>query len=280
MLKISIIDDIIFFAMSRISVAFLKKKALVTFITAGDPSLLATEKLVYDLEKSGADIVELGIPFSDPLADGPVIQASHQRALKKNVSLAEVFKLVSRVRKKSQVTLCFMLSYNLILKYGVEKFYDECDKAGVDGVIIPDLPPEESPPLSSPRSDISPLSRGRNKEGVDQIFLVSPTSTDERIKMIAKKSSGFIYLISVAGITGKRQALAENLQELVSRIKKYSKLPVAIGFGISTPAQAARVAKVADGVIVGSAIVDLIAKRKINTVAKFVSSLRKAIDAG
>ena len=252
--------------MSRLSEVFNKRKALITFITAGDPSLSATEKLVFILEKSGADIVELGIPFSDPLADGPVIQASHQRALKKNVSLIDVFKLVSRVRKKTQIPLCFMLSYNLILHYGAEKFYSDCEKYGVDGVIMPDLPPEESIVDCRPST-------------VDIIFLVSPTSTEERIKLIAGKSSGFIYLISVAGITGKRQALAENLPELVSRIKKYTKLPVAIGFGISNPAQAAAAAKIADGVIVGSAIVDLIAKRKLNTVAKFVSSLRKAIDA-
>jgi len=259
--------------MSRISEVFQKRKALITFITAGDPSLSATEKLVYDLEKSGADIVELGIPFSDPLADGPVIQASHQRALKRNVSLTEVFKLVSRVRKKSQVPLCFMLSYNLILNYGTEKFYSDCEKVGVDGVIVPDLPPEES--IVDRRPPCLPAGRSI----VDTIFLVSPTSTEERIKLIAGKSSGFIYLVSVAGITGKRQVLAENLEDLVFKIKKYTKLPVAIGFGISTPAQAAQAAKVADGVIVGSAIVDLIAKKKFKAIPRFISSLRKAIDA-
>ena len=253
--------------MSKLSAKFNQHKALITFITAGDPSLPATEKLVYDLEKGGADIIELGIPFSDPLADGPVIQASHQRALKKNVALIDVFKLVSRVRKKTQIPLCFMLSYNLIVKYGSEKFYSDCEKYGVDGVIIPDLPPEES-------------IVDRRPSTVDSIFLVSPTSTEERIKLITRKSSGFIYLVSVAGITGKRQELAENLEALVSRIKKYSKLPVAIGFGISTPSQAAQAAKVADGVIVGSAIVDLIARKKFKAIPRFISSLRKAIDAG
>lgn len=253
--------------MSRLSATFNKHKALITFITAGDPSLLATEKLIFILEKAGADIVELGIPFSDPLADGPVIQASHQRALKKNVALAEVFKLVSRVRKKSQIPLCFMLSYNLILNYGAEKFYTDCEKVGVDGLIIPDLPPEET-------------GVEHRTSSVDNIFLVSPTSTDERIKLITEKSSGFIYLVSVAGITGKRQALAANLDELVFRIKKYAKLPVAIGFGISNAVQAAAAARIADGVIVGSAIVDLIAKRKIIAIGKFVSGLRKAIDVG
>ena len=130
--------------MSRISEAFQKHKTLITYITAGDPSLVATEKLIFDLEKAGVDIIELGIPFSDPLADGPVIQASHQRALKKDVALADVFKLVSKARKKTQVPICFMLSYNLVLRYGLEKFYRELERVGVDGVIIPDLPPEES----------------------------------------------------------------------------------------------------------------------------------------
>jgi tryptophan synthase alpha chain len=252
--------------MERIADAFKKHKTLITFITAGDPSLTTTEKLVYDLEKAGADIIELGIPFSDPLADGPVIQASHQRALKNDVSLADVFKLVAKIRRKSQIPLCFMLSYNLILKYGLDRFYAQCAKVGVDGAIIPDLPPEES-------------IVDRRSSNVDNIFLISPTSTDQRLKLIAGKSSGFIYLVSVAGITGKRQTLAGNLESLITRIKKYSQLPVAIGFGISTPVQAAAAASLADGVIVGSAIVDLIARKKYAAVGRFVASLRKAIDA-
>lgn len=251
--------------MSRVSEAFSKRKALITFITAGDPSLSATERLIYDLEKSGADIIELGIPFSDPLADGPVIQASHLRALKKNVSLADVFKLVAKVMKKTQIPICFMLSYNLILKYGVEKFYEQADRVGVDGIIVPDLPPEEA--------------KAEAKAKVETIYLIAPTSTEERIKMAAERSSGFIYLISVTGITGKREELTEDLQAIVSRIKRYSKLPVAVGFGISKPYQAAQVVKIADGVIVGSAIVDLIGKKKFKAVPKFVSSLRRAIDA-
>ena len=252
--------------MSRLSETFSKRKALITFITAGDPDLSSTERLVYQLEKAGADIIELGIPFSDPLADGPVIQASHLRALKKNVSLADIFKLVKKIRKKTRIPVCFMLSYNLILKYGAENFYSDCEKFGVDGVIVPDLPPEESP-VPSPRSP------------VPMIYLVAPTSTDERIKLAAGRSSGFIYLISLTGITGKREELAEDLENLVSRVRRYSKLPIAVGFGISKPAHAARVARLADGVIVGSAIVDLIGKKKIKAAVKFVSSLRRAIDA-
>lgn len=253
--------------MSRISEVFLKRKVLITFITAGDPSLGATEKLIFDLERAGADIIELGIPFSDPLADGPVIQASHQRALKKNISLSNVFKLVAKVRKKTAVPICFMLSYNLLSNYGVEKFYADCERFGVDGVIVPDLPPEE-------------YAVGSRQYAVNTIFLVAPTSTDERIKLIAEKARGFIYLISVTGITGKREKLAENLSDLVARVRKYSKLPIAVGFGISTPTQAAKAAKIADGVIIGSAIVDLIAKGKIKAVSKLVASFRKAIDKG
>lgn len=253
--------------MSRLSETFAKRKALITFVTAGDPSLSATEKLIAQLEKAGADIIELGVPFSDPLADGPVIQASHLRALKKNVSLADVFKLVARIRKKTQIPICFMLSYNLVLKYGTDKFYQQAAKVGVDGVIVPDLPPEESPVASQ----LSP---------VNTIFLVAPTSTDGRIKLAAESASGFLYLISITGITGKREKLAEDLQQLVARVRKHSQIPVAIGFGISKPAHAAQVARIADGVIVGSAIVDLIAKKKIKAVSRFVSSLRKAIDAG
>lgn len=245
--------------MSKLSKTFEGKKALITYITAGDPSLSVTEKLIYGLEKAGADVIELGIPFSDPLADGPVIQASHQRALKKNVTLADVFKLVARVRRKTAIPICFMLAYNLVVKYGEDKFYADCEKFGVDGAVIPDLPAEES--------------------RANRVIFVAPTSSEERIKQAVMLASGFIYLISVAGITGKRAALGGDLSALVAGIRKYSQLPVAIGFGISTPAQAAAMARVGDGVIVGSALVDLIARKKISSALKLAASLRKAIDA-
>lgn len=251
--------------MSRISEVFLRRKALITFITAGDPSLSATERLIYDLEKSGADVIELGIPFSDPLADGPVIQASHLRALKKNVSPSDVFKLVSKVRRKTQIPICFMLSYNLMLQYGVEKFYKEAERVGVDGVIVPDLPPEE-------------YALGTKQYAVDTIFLASPTSTDERIKLVAEKSTGFIYLISLTGITGIREKVSEDLAQTVARVRKYTQKPIAVGFGISKPEHAKQVAQLADGVIVGSAIVDLMSKGKLKAVPRFVSSLRRALD--
>lgn len=240
------------------------RKALITYITAGDPSLAATEKLVYEFEKAGADIIELGIPFSDPLADGPVIQASHQRAIKNKVALADVFALVAKVRRKTAIPICFMLAYNLVLQYGLERFYAECRRAGVNGVIIPDLPPEEM--------KIS-------DDQVGSIFLIAPTSTDERIKLATEKASGFVYLVSVAGVTGQRRELASDLGALVARIKSQTELPVAIGFGISTPKQAAEAARVADGVIVGSAIVDLVGHKKLPAAVKLVASLRKALDA-
>jgi tryptophan synthase alpha chain len=267
--------------MSNLSKAFKRRKALITYITAGDPNLAATGKLVLALEKAGADIVELGIPFSDPLADGPVIQASHQRALKKNTDLAAVFKLVQQLRRKTSIPICFMLAYNLVLQYGTDKFAADCERFGVNGVIIPDLPPEEFPLV--PRSSaLAPrIFTPSSVEGssLDHIFLVAPTSNDERIKLAVEKSSGFVYLISVAGITGQRKSLTANLTDLVARVRRHTLLPIAIGFGISSPVQAAEAAQAADGVIVGSALVDLIAKKKFSAVGKFVSQLRKAIDA-
>lgn len=253
--------------MSNLSEAFSQRKALIAFITAGDPSLARTEKLVLAIEKAGADIIELGIPFSDPLADGPVIQAAHLRALKRKVFLSQVFKLVGKMRKKTQIPFCFMLSYNLLVQYGEEQFYADCEKYGVDGVIVPDLPPEE---LGV---------RGREFE-VDNIFLVAPTSSDERIKLAVEHSSGFVYLISTTGITGQRSRLADELPALVSSVKRFTNLPVAVGFGISTPAQAAEAAKYADGVIVGSAIVALIGEKKYGVAAKRIAAMRRAMDKG
>ena len=258
--------------MSNLSETFKKRKALITYITAGDHSLAETKKLISSFEKAGADIIELGIPFPDPLADGPVIQASHQRALKKNVALADVFKLVAKVRKKTQIPICFMLSYNLIVKYGEEKFYADCEKIGVDGVVIPDLPPEEG---SSPSTSLGTSVKGQ----AARIAFVAPTSTDARIKSAAESASGFIYLISVAGITGKREMISGDLGDLAARVRKYTKLPIAIGFGISTPAQASQMARIADGVIVGSAIAVLIGKKKTAAALKLIASMRRVIDA-
>lgn len=242
---------------------FKHKKGLITFITAGDPSLAVTEKLIYDLEKAGADVIELGIPFSDPLADGPIIQASHQRALK--TSLNQVFTLVKKVRRKTALPICFMLSYNLIVHYGEEKFYPDCERTGVSGVIVPDA----GSYVLGPRSKV-----------IDRIGFIAPTTREDRIKSIVDQASGFIYLIAAAGITGKRQALSSKIGEMIPKIRKFTKLPIAIGFGISTPAQAAAAAKMADGVIVGSAIVELIGQKHYSKALNLVSRMRKAIDVG
>lgn len=268
--------------MSKISEVFKKQKALIAFITAGDPSLKKTEEFIYQLEKAGADIVELGIPYSDPLADGPVIQASHLRGLKNGVTLDDVFLLVKRARKKTQVPIVFMLSMNLVEKHGVEKFYQDCEKYEVDGVIVPDLPVEENrlrQPVLRERKELSSerVIEDASSSIVDRIFMVAPTTKDERIKMIADASSGFIYLVSAMGVTGKRNKL--DVSGLVQNVKKYTDKPIAVGFGISDPKQAKEIAKSADGVIVGSAIVDLIGKKQFKKAIGLVASLRKALNA-
>nr|5EY5_A Chain A, LBCATS-a [synthetic construct]5EY5_C Chain C, LBCATS-a [synthetic construct] len=264
--------------MNRIAEAFeeLKKKgekALIPFITAGDPDLETTLELVRALVEAGADIIELGIPFSDPLADGPTIQRASQRALASGTTLDKVFEMVRELREKNtDVPIVFLTYYNPIFRYGIERFVKECAEAGVDGLIVPDLPPEEAADLAA----------AAEKYGVDLIFLVAPTSTDERIKMIAKHASGFVYCVSVTGVTGARSEIAADLAELVSRIRKHTDLPIAVGFGISTPEQAAEVAQVADGVIVGSAIVKRIEENQdeediVEEVREFVRELREAV---
>lgn len=261
--------------MSRITDKFKElkkqgKKALITFITAGDPSLSTTEKLVYALEKAGADIIELGIPFSDPLADGPTIQASHARALKTKATTGDIIKLVSKIRKKTQIPIAFMTSYNLIMKHGIEKFVKDSVKAGVDGVIVPDLPPEEAAELKSAA-----------KGGLDTIFLAAPTSTPERIKNVVSSSTGFIYLISLTGITGERKEISGDVQELIKALQRSANKPVAVGFGISKPEHVKEVCQYADGAIVGSAIIKIIEKNlkkkgMVKSVAGFVETLAKA----
>lgn len=252
--------------MSRIKTAFKGKKALITFLMAGDPSLAATEKAVLELEKAGADIVEIGIPFSDSIADGPVIVDAAQRAIKRGVSAKGCIKLVSKLRKNTSIPIVFMTSYNIPFSYGTEKFLKDCSKAGVDGLILPDLPFEEAKAVSS----------SAKKHGIDLIFLIAPNTSDERAKRLAKLSRGFIYLISLTGVTGARKALSLGVGENVKRIKGYTDKPVAVGFGISTPEQAKHAAKHADGIIVGSAIVKIIGSHT-KSLSKFVSSLKNNI---
>jgi tryptophan synthase alpha chain len=256
--------------MSRISQVFKKlkqtgRKALIPYIMAGDPSLDITGRLVAALQGAGADIIELGVPFSDPLADGPTIQKAHERALQKGVTLRKVIALVREIRQTSQVPLILMTYFNPVFKFGIDAFVKEAVSAGVDGVIIPDLIPDEA-------HDFIAVAR---KHKLDTIFLLAPTSTLERIKRIVKASTGFIYYVSITGITGAKLSIGDPMKDTLGLIKNNTNKPVAVGFGISTPEEAAEISKIADGVIVGSAIVKLIADGK--DIKEFARSLRDAI---
>ena len=247
-------------------------KAFIAFITAGDPSLEYTYKLVLELEKQGADIVELGIPFSDPIADGPIIQASSGRAIEKGVNLNKIFHLVKDLRKKTDIPIVFLSYYNPIFHYGVGKFVEDATQSGVDGVIVADLPPEEA-------KEIKMFSI---KKGLDTIFLAAPTSLTQRLHKVAEASTGFIYCVSVAGVTGVRNSLAQSLKKRVEDIKKITDKPVAVGFGVSNSKTAEWVASFADGVIIGSAIVKIIqdnleGKDLVNKVGEIVKGLASAV---
>lgn len=221
------------------------KKAFVAFITCGFPNLKTTENLLKEFARIGVDVIELGIPFSDPMADGKVIQEASLHALKNKVTLKNAIDLVARVRKDVNVPIAFMTYYNPVYKYGLEKFVNDAVKAGVDGVIIPDLPPEEA-------KDLKSFSDNKN---FDIISFLAPTSTDARIKFVSKQAKGFIYYVSLTGVTGERTSLAKNIQENLKRIYKFTDKPVCVGFGVSNAAQVKDIQKCADGVIVGSAIV-------------------------
>lgn len=246
-----------------------KKKALIAFITSGYPNLDITRKLVLEFAKIGVDIVELGVPFSDPLADGPIIQEASQTALKRGVNLNNILNLVKKVRKDIDIPLCLMTYYNPIFCFGEEKFARKASLAGVDGVIIPDLPPEEG------RAFI----RLANKFNLDSIFFLSPTSTAERIKFISRVSRGFIYYVSLTGVTGPRQHLPGDLINNLRAIKKHTRKPICVGFGVSRAQQVREIYKIADGVIVGSAIIQQIKDNigradLVKRVSKFVLGLR------
>jgi len=262
--------------MSKIDQTFqrLKNKgraALIPFIVAGDPDLETTEAIVLKMAESGADIIELGIPFSDPIADGPTIQAANKRALEKGVNLRDIFRLTERL-KGTATPLVLMTYFNPVLRYGLKAFAVGCEEYGIDGVIIPDVPPEEAGPW---------IHEARRMD-LDTIFLITPTSPRERIKLISRLSHGFIYYVSVTGVTGARDKLPEQIESAVRRVKEQSKKRVVVGFGISTPEQAREVGLFADGIIVGSAIVKIIEENlaKPNLISKvgdFISSLAKAL---
>jgi len=246
-------------------------KALVAFYTAGDPDLDASKKIFAVIEKNGVDIVELGVPFSDPLADGPTIQASSYRSLNNGTTLKKIIRMVADIRKTSELPVVLMTSFNPIFVYGKKEFVADALKAGVDGVIIPDLPHEEAEEFLA------------IADGLDMIFLLAPTSTPDRIQQIGKISKGFVYYISLTGTTGTKESLSVGLEEKVSEIKNSVPLPVLVGFGISGPEQAAEAAKVSDGVILGSAIVKLIETNsnpveRDRKLGEFLTSIQKAIN--
>lgn len=250
-----------------------RKKGLIIYITAGDPDLETTEKLVYTIAEAGADVIELGIPFSDPLADGVTIQQASQRALEKNTNIPKILATVKKIRKKISIPLALMTYYNPVYCYGLERFTRDSQKAGVDGFIIPDLPLEESEEL---RNII-------NKSGLALISFLAPNSTLERIKVVAQKAQGFIYCVSVTGVTGARENFTPQILEMIEKIRLYTDIPLAIGFGISSPEQAQKIVKYADAIIVGSAIVKLIESSQkdltimLSQVNNFVRSLKEAV---
>jgi tryptophan synthase alpha chain len=236
---------------SRISLRFADLRrsgemGLVAYITAGDPSLAATEQFLLALANAGADVIELGVPFSDPVADGPVIQRASERALRGGTTLAGVLSLVKSLRAKTEVPLVLFSYFNPVLQMGLEKFADAAKAAGADGVLITDLTPEEGEEY---RNTIQ-------SHGLDTIFLAAPTSTDERLTLIAKASSGFLYLISRTGVTGAKDQLAEELPALARRVRRVTELPIAIGFGISLPGHVSMLGGLADAAVVGSALVE------------------------
>ena len=249
------------------------RKGLIPFITAGDPSLGVTEKLICALESAGADIIELGIPFSDPMADGPVIQAASERALKKGTTLEKVLRLVQKIRRKSSIPIVLMGYFNPILAMGIDRFAERAALAGVDGVLVVDLPPEEAVGL-----------RKKLKEkGLNQIFLLAPTSDSERIGRVVRLSSGYLYYVSLTGITGAKLTLSGEIDRQIRQIRKRSPLPIVIGFGITSPNQAGQAASLADGVVIGSALVRLIGNGspsgRVARASRLLSSIRNTLDS-
>lgn len=249
------------------------KKAVIPFITAGDPDFATTQELAWALEEAGADLLELGVPFSDPLADGTTIQRATERALRNGTTLKGVIGLVERIRSRSRLPVILMSYINPILRMGPREFATRAGEAGVDGIIVPDLPPEEAEEI-----------RGCcQASSVHTIFLAAPTSTETRLRRIAESSEGYIYYVSLKGVTGARETLQADLEISLNRVRRLTTKPIAVGFGISTPVQAAEVARLADGVIVGSAIVQRIEQqrgepRMVGEVAGFVRSLKQALE--
>jgi tryptophan synthase alpha chain len=251
------------------------ERALVPYFTAGDPSLADTRCLVAEAARRGADVIELGVPFSDPLADGPVIQRAGMRALAAGTTLPRLLEMVSELRAEVSVPLVLMTYYNPVLAFGLEAFARAAVRAGVDGVIVVDLPPEEA----------DPLAREAEAAGLDVVYLAAPTSTLERLRLIARRSRGFIYMVSLRGVTGERQGLPTELAAQIGTLRRVTDKPVCVGFGISTPEQVAAVCRLADGAAVGSAIVRLVEERAgspslVNDVGAFIAELKAPLRKG
>ena len=234
------------------------------YLCAGDPTPELTSKLLLTLEAAGADLIELGVPFSDPIADGPTIQRASERALTHNISLQQILEIVASIRPETDIPIALMSYYNPIFRMGEEAFCKAAQKAGVDGLIVPDLPPEQAQPLL----EVAP------NYNLATIFLVAPTSPPERMELIASVSTGFIYCVSVTGVTGARAMLSDEIAPMITELRKHTDKPISVGFGVSTSEQAAQVAQVADGVIVGSAIVNVV-EEHIDDEAKLIASVKQ-----
>ena len=255
--------------MSRIGSAFKEEKALIGFVTAGDPNIEKSEEFILAMINAGVNLVEIGIPFSDPVAEGPVIQAANIRALSAGTTIAKVFGLVERLSVRTAVPLVFLTYLNPVFHYGYESFFKRCQEAGVDGIIIPDLPFEEQDEVRSVAQAY----------GVDLISLIAPTSA-QRIRTIAGAATGFLYIVSSLGVTGIRSAIETDLGAIISAARETAKVPIAVGFGINTPEQAAEIRRIADGVIVGSGIVSIIAERQEHAaphIAEYIKQLKAGV---
>ena len=256
--------------MTRIAKAFENKKAFIAFVTGGDPDIETTEKLIPKMAEAGADLIEIGIPFSDPIAEGVVIQEADVRALKAGTTTDSLFDMVKRVRTKTDIPLVFMTYMNPVYTYGTERFMKKCAECGIDGVIIPDVPFEEKDEVSG----------ACNEAGIDLISMIAPTSK-ERIHTIVSEAQGFLYCVSSLGVTGVRSQSTTNIKEMVDQVKQVSDIPCAIGFGIATPDQAYEMASKSDGAIVGSAIVKLVAKHGkdcIEPVCEYIKDMKAAVE--
>lgn len=254
--------------MSKIANAFKNGTAFIGFLTAGDPTVEKTVEFILAMEEAGCDLVEIGIPFSDPMAEGVVIQEANVRALKHNTTTDDVFEIVRKVREKTDIPLVFLTYINPVFFYGYEKFFEKCNELGIDGIISPDLPYEE-------KGEILDIAR---RNDVDVISLIAPTSK-QRIQMIANDASGFIYVVSSLGVTGMRSEIKTDLNSILQDIREVTDLPLAVGFGINTPEQAKNIGGIADGVIVGSAIVKIIeeyGEDATKHLKNYVSSMKKA----